>query len=135
MEIQICIDESYYQDITVSKWQSVWEHVCKMAYEGTDICEEIITKPNGINMNSHKVASKGELVHAGIYEEAYPFNKNEVTLDYMWKKYSDKHGTNMPRVVSELKRLHVPQALFENLGVKQWFQHSFPNCVITYWGF
>jgi len=134
MEIQICVEGEYYTEETVSAWQSVWDHVCRMAYEKKDICEELIAFPKGIRINEHKSASKGELVHAGIYEEAYPLNRYEITLDYMWKKYNETHK-EMPHVIPELKRIHVPQPLFESLGVKQWFEHSFPNCRITYWGF
>ena len=133
MEIPLCIENEFYTNETVIPWQSVWNHVCKMAYEHNDICDEIIIKPNGMNIGGNKTSSKREWVHAGMYEEAYPLNRYEITLDFMWKKYNQIYRTGMPHVVPQLKRLHVPKALFENLGVKQWFEHSFPNCQIMYW--
>lgn len=135
MEIPLWINSEFYTNDTVIPWQSVWNSVCEMAYENKNICEEIITRPNGINIGGTQTNSKGERVHAGIYEEAFPLNRYEITLDYMWKRYNEKYRTGMPHVVPEFKRLHVPKALFENLGVKQWFEHSFPNCRVTYWDF
>jgi hypothetical protein len=134
MEIPLCIESEFYTNETVTPWQSVWNHVCKMAYENEDHCEFIITLPNGINIGGNKTTTKSERVHGGMYEEAYPLNRYEITLDYMWKKYNETHK-EMPHVVPQLKRLHVPKALFESLGVRQWFEHSFPNCLITYWDF
>lgn len=132
MEIPLCIESEYYTDTTVQAWQNVWNSICSMAYEQQNLCEEILTHPNGVTINGYHTNTKGSSVHSGVYEEAYPLNRYEITLDYMWKKYNETHK-EMPHVVSCLKRLHVPKPLFENLGIKQWFEHSFPNCTVTYW--
>lgn len=90
-------------------WQSIWGRICRMAYEGTDICESIVTEPQE-------------------YSDDY-----ELTLDYTWKQYSRKHGTKFPDVVPEFKKLVVPFGLYANLGINPWFKHSFPNCKVEFW--
>ena len=59
------------------------------------------------------------------------------TLDSVWEKFSnqkDEFGKFIePQVVPELVKLHVPYALFHCLGVNSWFEHSFPNCVVSFW--
>ena len=92
-------------------WQSVWQTICKMAYENEPPYERIIIQP--------------EVIELSINEED--------TLDYTWKIYSKKHGTTMPKVVPEFKELYVPRHLFEDLGIYPWFRHSFPNCEIHFW--
>ena len=92
-------------------WQSVWEKICKMTYEEDTPYESIIIYPGQIKMS---------------YEE-------EDTLDYTWRIYSKKHGLKIPVTVPEFKELYVPRHLFLSLGIKQWFQHSFPNCKVDLW--
>ena len=76
----------------------------------------------------------GEQDQAIFYGQRYAINDEQITLDYMWKEYSQKAGPGvMPRVVPELTQLHVPACLFYSLGVDSWFSHSFPNCKVTYW--
>lgn len=95
----------------MNSWKEVWEKICKMAYENDIPCEKIIIEQN--------------MLQDSIDEEN--------TLDYTWKIYSKKHGTNMPNTVLEFKELYVPRHLFENLGIYPWFRYSFPNCKISFW--
>lgn len=93
----------------MDSWKSVWETICKMAYENEAPFEKIIIEPSEFS------------------------NNEENTLDYTWKAYSKKHGSNMPGIVPEFKELYVPRILFENLGIYSWFRYSFPNCKVEFW--
>ncbi len=95
----------------MDNWKSVWETICKMAYENGPLYEKIIIEPKVIELSLNE----------------------EDTLDYTWKKYSKKHGSKMPNVIPEFKELYVPRHLFEDLGIYPWFRYSFPNCHIQFW--
>ena len=120
MEIPLVINDNEYAISTVEGWKTIWEKICCMAYENNNYIENLIVEESQSDLE--------------IYNKKTPKNDEEITLDYYWKQYSRKHGSTMPSVVHELKRLHVPRCLFENLGIYKWFQHSFPDCVITFWG-
>jgi hypothetical protein len=104
-----------YDGRTAKYWRDFWTILCEMAYLRHGVCEEIVIVPND-----------------GLF-----FIRNakrlpeEITLDYTWKVYSSKYKE--PQVVPELKRMHVPRQLVEDLGIEKWFSYSFPNCKVTYW--
>lgn len=131
MEIPLNIYGDTYDEITIEAWQSVWDHVCKMAYEGTDICESIITRPGVMTINGKKVFDKRERTHSQEYARLQPINTYFLTLDNMWKQYSDYYPE--VKVIPEFKKLIVPYALYQSLGITQWFRYSFPNCEVIYW--
>lgn len=131
MEIPLIIRNSLYDAETVSAWQFVWETICLMAYERKSIVRELITTPGLLVIDGMVNTSKIEVEHTDIYNEKIPHNDEEITLDYMWKMYSRNHHD--VEIIETFKRLHVPRALFENLGIKKWFEYSFPNCKVTYW--
>lgn len=95
-----------------------------MAYCKTYIIEDLITRP---------ASPFTEVEHTEIYNKRLCHNEYDITLDYTWKIYSKAFKTKMPHVIPELKRLHVPRILFEELGIRPWFKYSFPNCVVTFW--
>lgn len=107
-----------FREDVIRKWQSVWIHLCEMAYERKNIVEELVINPESQNE---------EL----FYARNNCSNAEEITLDHIWKMYSAVSGDAL--VVPELKRIYVPCTLFECLGVYSWFKHSFPNCEIQYW--
>lgn len=133
MEIPLVIDRKMYDVETTDGWKSVWNNICEMAYERTGICEKIITKPGYMRVNGVEDHSKNEGVHSRVYLKKDCVNDFMITLDTTWKFYSAKHGPKMPYVIPELKEIHVPRILFETIGVKLWFNHSFPNCRIFFW--
>lgn len=116
--MKLHVDKNRYSPETVDEWQQLWKSICEMAYCQTYVFEEIITKPHF----SEKVDTK-----------FYNRDQTGITLDFIWKQYSNHYGTKMPFVIPMFKRLHVPRALFEELGVYSWFDYSFPNCKITFW--
>ena len=134
MEVPIQVEFDKYCDATVILWTGVWETICRMAYEEDyPKIESIITSPSYMIINGLVSLKKSEVQHVEYYKKRIPANEYDITLDHMWKKYSKKYGTKMPNVVPEFIQLHVPQQLFEDLGVLSWFKYSFPNCQITYW--
>lgn len=130
MEIPILIENNMYLPETVKRWQTIWEAICKVAYNDFyDIANEIIVKPDDLIVkNDHIMHDSREVAHTNIYNFRGPTNYYELTLDHMWKKFE---GT--PHIIKSLHRLHVPRVLFEDLGVRQWFAYSFPRCRVTYW--
>lgn len=134
MEIPLIIRDSKYDLETISMWQHIWQIICLMSYEKTSIIEEIITKPGVLIVHNVVNRDNSQLEHSEIYANKIPINDEEITLDYMWKIFSKKHKTIKElHVIPEFKKLHVPRTLFEDLGVKKWFEYSFPNCEITFW--
>lgn len=133
MEISLFIDGKMYDNCTVDAWQTVWEKICKMSYEGTEICEEMVTVPGILHINGKILRDTRESTHSNEYRRLEPVNTYFLTLDNMWKQYSHLYGSAKLKVVPEFKKLVVPQALFECLGVQQWFRYSFPNCKVYYW--
>lgn len=136
MKIPLHIYREKYSEDTVHGWQQVWKAICKMCYEETSIEEEIITRPGFIDIDDAHISDTNniELTHTLYYNQRYPINEEVITLDYIWKQYSEKAGPGFtPKVVPEFKRLHVPGVLFYTLGVDSWFRHCFPNCKITFW--
>jgi hypothetical protein len=107
-----------FSDEKINSWQSVWCQICDMAYLRQNITDKIYVKPE----------SSLAAIH---YANNTSPNADEITLDYTWEMYSKKYDD--PQVVPEFKELYVPKALFETLGVTQWFKHSFPNCVVQFW--
>jgi hypothetical protein len=102
----------------VSQWQTVWSQICDMAYLRENITDKIIVHP------------ESELASAHYSNNSCP-NADEITLDYTWEIYSKKYKD--VHVVPEFKELFIPKALFDTLGVNQWFRHSFPNCTVQFW--
>ena len=133
MEIPLFINGNTFEAQTIEQWQYVWDKVCKMAYEKTDICEKIITRPGFIHLNGEVINNKTELEHSREYERAQPLNTYFLTLDNIWKQYSTFHGVKMPEIIPEFKELVVPRALFESIGIDNWFRYSFPNCTVKFW--
>ena len=92
--------------------EDIWTQICEMAYYGKNITDKLIV------------------------QEDYELLEDP-TLDSVWEKFSnqkDEFGKFIePQVVPELVKLHVPYALFHCLGVNSWFEHSFPNCVVSFW--
>jgi hypothetical protein len=131
MEIPLIIRNSLYDAETVNAWQFVWETVCLMAYERKSMVRELITAPGLLIVDGMVNTSKLHVEHSEIYREKVPHNDEEITLDYMWKIYSRSHGDAF--IIDSFKHLHVPRSLFENLGIKKWFEYSFPNCKVTFW--
>lgn len=134
MEIPLIIHDSLYDQETVRDWQYTWETICLMTYENKEIVREIVTKPGIMVIHGMVNTSKLEYEHSEIYEKRIPINDEEITLDYMWKMFSNKHKDMQDLyIIEDFKHLHVPRALFENIGIKKWFEYSFPNCKVTYW--
>lgn len=107
-----------FQDDVIKKWQGVWNQLCLMAYERRYITSKLMIYPETLNEQY-------------FYERNSCKNSDELTLDYMWQKYSGLKKE--AQVVPELTRIYVPRSLFECLGVYAWFKHSFPNCKIQFW--
>jgi len=105
--------------LTVEKWQILWQQICDMSYYRKNIVEEIKTD-------------------VSEYDDLYKYqNFNEITLEYIWKfnsSFKNVDGEYLQAlVVPELKNIYVPRFLFETLGVFEWFKYSFPNCKILFW--
>jgi hypothetical protein len=130
MEIPLFLNGRVYENHTVDGWQCVWDKICRMAYEGRDVCESIVTKP-GITYVDGKIVEG--LSHSQMYSNNDPINHYFLTLENIWKQYSQLYPYEYPKVIPELKELVVPYHLYNCLGVRSWFKHSFPNCVVTYW--
>lgn len=133
MEIPLFINGNRYEEHTVEQWQQVWDLICKMAYEKTNICEAIITTPGFLHINGTVFNDKSQKTHSYEYGRAQPVNTYFLTLDNVWKQYSNLYGPQMPHVIPELKVLVVPRVLYDSLGVSNWFRYSFPNCKVTFW--
>lgn len=133
MEIPLEIENNLYCPTTVDCWVSVWNQVCKMAYEGKDIHESIVTRPGNMCINEYLVHDKRESIHSYEYSLHFPLNSYQMTLDNVWKQYSEFYGPENPKIIPQFKELVVPRALFESLGISQWFHYTFPNCTVTFW--
>ena len=133
MEIPLFINGNLFEEHTIEAWQQVWDIVCKMSYENTNICEKIITTPGFLHINGKLNNDKTEITHSHEYSRSQPLNTYFLTLDNIWKQYSKFHGLKMVHVVPEFKELFVPRVLFDSLGVSNWFRYSFPNCKVTFW--
>lgn len=133
MEMPLYIHGNMYDRITVDAWQDVWDKICKMAYEGKDVCEKIVTRPGILHINGQVLHDSTESTHSREYNRHTPVNSYFLTLENVWKQYSSFYGSQMPQVVSEFKELIVPYSLYNCLGVQSWFRHSFPNCKVYFW--
>lgn len=133
MNIPLFIHGNRYEEVTIDAWQCIWDKICKMSYEGTDICERIVTRPGVMHINGRVVQDRRETTHSQEYSRREPLNDYFLSLDNIWKQYSGLYGSADVKVIPELKQLVVPRALYESLGVQQWFRYSFPNCVVTFW--
>ena len=134
MEIPLLVRDHQYSAETVFAWQRIWKTICDMCYHGANIQEEIVTTPGYFQLDEEKMLSKSEKEQTHFYGQRYAINDEQLTLDYIWKDYSQSAGPGFtPLVVSEFKQLHVPACLFYTMGVDSWFSHSFPNCKVTFW--
>lgn len=133
MEIPYYLDGKMYDNVTIEAWQEVWDRVCRMAYEKRDICESIVTKPGIMHINGRIIHDKRESTHVREYCRLEPINHYFLTLENIWKQYSQLYSPNDPDVILEFKELIVPRCLYECLGVSQWFKYSFPNCKVSFW--
>ena len=95
-----------------------------MSYHRSFLTDEIV-----VSIENYEVLEK--------YKNINPNEFYTLTLDYMWKQYSKRRDINghfiEPQVVPELKYLFVPRILFDSLGIRSWFQFSFPNCKVQFW--
>lgn len=132
MRAPLIVNERMYSYETIVVWKVVWDKICKMAYEQEPPVSDIITVPDRVRIEGIAVPMD-EKEQSRYYSRQLPINSDVITLDHMWSYYSKKHGAEMPKIVPEFKRLHVPRALFKSLGIGPWFRHSFPNCDITFW--
>ena len=102
----------------VKGWQLVWTMILNMTYHGTDILPSF-----NVDLPFDK-------------EWKNESNFEEVTFEYMWKRYSklkDKNGNILePKPVNELKNLAIPRFLFDCLGSSVFMTYCFPNCKVTY---
>jgi hypothetical protein len=134
MDIPLVVSNHQFAGQTVVAWQRIWKAVCEMSYEGTNIQEEIVTTPGYFQIDDEVMMETGEADQANFYGRRYAINDELLTLDYVWKEYSQKAGAGFtPRIVPEFKHLHIPACLFYTLGVDSWFSECFPNCTVTYW--
>lgn len=134
MEIPLIVRDHQYTAETVAAWQNVWKLICDMSYHGTNIQEEIITSPGQFQIDEEIIKDNDESEQCYFYNLRYALNVEELTLDHIWKQYSQKAGPGVVlHVVPEFKHLHVPLQLHYTLGVNSWFAESFPNCKVTYW--
>jgi hypothetical protein len=131
MRITIDIKNNHYCPETLQGWFQIWSQVCRMAYNKENIVESIIAEPGIVSIDGLVLLNQTEEFHSKVYKKRVPINDEHITLDYVWSIYSKKY--KYVHIVPEFKELHVPKELFENLGVKQWFNYSFPNCKVTYW--
>jgi hypothetical protein len=132
MRIPLIVDDNAYSYETVVSWKVVWDKICKMSYELEPPVAEIVTTPDRVRIEGIAVPMT-EQKQSEFYSRQIPTNSDVITLDHMWSYYSKKHGVEVPEIVPEFKKLHVPRALFKSLGIGPWFRHSFPNCEITFW--
>lgn len=133
--IPLLVENKLYAKDTVVWWIIVWERICRMAYENTDICQELITLPGGMVIDGVSSYRNDESEHEQYYQMRFPDNYHEILFDSTWRRISKKFGAPYDVfIIPQLRRLHVPRSLFQSLGVMQFFSHSFPNCRITFWG-
>ena len=133
--IPLIVENNLYAKDTVVLWTIIWERICKMAYENSDICPELITLPGGMVIEGLSNPRNDEDEHQIYYQKRIPENEDQITFDYTWKRFSKNYGAPYTLfIIPDLRRLHVPRVLFDSLGVSQFFRHSFPNCKITFWG-
>ena len=132
MKAPLVVKDRKYSYETINVWQDVWVKLCKMAYEEDIPVSEIITSPGYVRIEGIALPMSVN-AQSEYYSRQIPLNSEHITLDYMWKHYSKGHGTEMPGVVPELRKLCIPRSLFQSLGVGPWFRHSFPNCDIVFW--
>jgi hypothetical protein len=132
MKAPLIVNERMYSYETILSWKVVWDKICRMAYENEKPISEIVAIPDRVRMEGIAVPMN-EKEQANYYSRGLPLNSEVLTLDHMWTYYSKLHGTEMPKVVPEFQKLHVPRALFKSLGIGPWFRYSFPNCTITFW--
>jgi hypothetical protein len=106
------------------KWPVLWRTICEMSYHRSFLTDEIV-----VPIENYEVLEK--------YKNINPHEFYTLTLDYMWKQYSVRRDINgnfiEPQIVPELKYLFVPRILFDSLGIRSWFQFSFPNCKVQFW--
>jgi len=106
------------------KWPAVWRTICEMSYYRNFLTDEIV-----IPMENYELLE--------TYKNINPTEFHKLTLDHTWKQYSERRDMNSnfiePQIVPELKYLFVPRILFDSLGVRSWFQFSFPNCKVEFW--
>jgi hypothetical protein len=133
MEIPLYIHGNMYDRVTLESWQYVWDHICKMAYEGKNVVESIVTRPGVMYIDGVLTNEKKQSEHSKVYRNKDLANSYFLNLDNVWKQYSQFYGPVMPKVIPEFKELIVPYALYDCLGVQSWFRHSFPNCKVFYW--
>jgi hypothetical protein len=133
MEVPLYVRNKQLSMETIEGWRVVWQKICTMAYEQKSLAEKIITRPGKMNIDGRLYEVKSESFHTKIYSSEDIINQYFATLDYTWKEFSKQYGTSMPHVVPELREIHVPRVLFENMGVRAWFNHSFPNCRVFFW--
>lgn len=133
MEMPLFINGNMYDNHTIEAWQNVWERICKMAYDGTDICEEIVTVPGILHVNGRVINDRRESTHNVEYHRLEPVNYYFLTLENIWKQFSHLYADKNPGVVPELKKLVVPYCLYDCPGVRSWFRYSFPNCKLYFW--
>lgn len=130
MDIPLYVHGNMYDEVTIDAWQTVWDQICKMAYDGTNICETIITRPGLMHMDGEMIYNSN---HSDEYKKLKYVNSDFLTLDNIWKQYSHLYGTAEVKIIPEFKKLVVPRSLYECLGVKSWFRYSFPNCHVVFW--
>lgn len=133
MEIPLYLNGKTYEGHTVEAWQQVWDRICRMAYEGKDVCEKIVTKPGLTYIDGKIISNSTESYHNRIYRNVEPINYYFLTLENVWKQYSQLYHPSDPKVIPEFKELVVPYCLYNCLGVQSWFRHSFPNCKVYFW--
>jgi hypothetical protein len=134
MKIPIIVQDKQYSEETINKWKTVWNSICEMCYNGTNIQEEIITEPGYFQVDEEVIPDADEKEQARFYGERYANNDEQITLEHTWKEYSQTAGSNVVlKVIPEFKRLHVPVCLYYTLGVYSWFAECFPNCKVTFW--
>ena len=127
MQFAICIETTnefehpYYEFQTIGAWQAVWKILCDMTYfnHNVEVEEIIVTSPYG------------EKDDARFYERNSSRIRNHPLLcfDHIWRQYD----ALTPIVTPSLKRLVVPRALFDVLGVRSFMKDMFPNCKVVFW--
>lgn len=134
MEIPLIVRDHQYSAETVAAWQYVWKAICEMSYHGKNIQREIVTSPGYFQVDEETMKEKDESEQCYFYNLQYTLNTEEMTLDHIWKEYSQNAGPSVKlHFVPEFKHLHVPACLYYALGVNSWFKECFPNCEVTYW--
>jgi hypothetical protein len=114
--------QPYYAFRTIGLWQTVWRAVCEMAYNrSAQQYSTIVVEPE---------ADKFEELQ--FYERNSTRIRNHHLLCFqeIWSKY-DRFE---PFVNSQLTELVVPRVLFECPGVRHFFEFSFPECKVVFWG-